>query len=197
MGQLVDIMHGILAETREVMAELLIIPEKQDHEQFPAINWAGLHDDQSDEAYGYLFLRDERNEWPVDGKTWLMGKISQQIELKRAWAGTETSPFSGEQMRRYERSVERFREQILLLMYITGGQPARGTEIIGLRMWNTGGGGTRNVFVDNGLINFVVLYHKNIRTTERAKAVSRFVPREVGLLLMWYMWLVLPFWQQV
>uniref|UniRef100_L7IS48 DNA 3'-5' helicase n=1 Tax=Pyricularia oryzae (strain P131) TaxID=1143193 RepID=L7IS48_PYRO1 len=103
----------------------------------------------------------------------------------------------GEQVRRYERSVERFREQILLLMHITGGQPARGTEIIGLRMWNTGGGGTRNVFVDNGLISFVVLYHKNIRTTERAKAVSRFVPREVGLLLMWYMWLVLPFWQQV
>nr|ACP42044.1 TLH5 [Pyricularia oryzae] len=197
MGQLVDIVHGMVAEAREVMAELLIMPEGQDHEQFPAINWAGLHDDQSDEAYGYSFLRDERNEWPVDGKTWLMGKISQQIELKRAWAGTEASPFSGEQVRRYERSVERFREQILLLMHITGGQPARGTEIIGLRMWNTGGGGTRNVFVDNGLISFVVLYHKNIRTTERAKAVSRFVPREVGLLLMWYMWLVLPFWQQV
>ena len=27
--------------------------------------------------------------------------------------------------------------------------------------------------------------------------MHRFLPREVGELLVWYLWLVLPFWQQI
>ena len=68
---------------------------------------------------------------------------------------------------------------------------------MGLRFRNTGQGGTRNIFVQRGMICFVVWYHKNMRSTDQAKVIHRVLPREVGELLVWYLWLVLPFWQQV
>ena len=68
---------------------------------------------------------------------------------------------------------------------------------MGLRFRNTGQGGVRNIFVQQGMVCFVVWYYKNMRSTDQAKVVHRFLPREVGELLVWYLWLVLPFWQQI
>ncbi|KJZ69304.1 hypothetical protein HIM_11298 [Hirsutella minnesotensis 3608] len=44
---------------------------------------------------------------------------------------------------------------------------------------------------------FVTSYHKGFRSTGQAKVIHRYMPREVGELLVWYLWLILPFWQQV
>lgn len=47
---------------------------------------------------------------------------------------------------------------------------------------------------------FVTMYHKGFRKSGDIKVIHRYLPREVGELLawyMWYMWLVLPFWQNV
>jgi hypothetical protein len=44
---------------------------------------------------------------------------------------------------------------------------------------------------------FVTSYHKSFRATGQAKVIHRYLPREVGELLVWYLWLVLPWWQQV
>ena len=68
---------------------------------------------------------------------------------------------------------------------------------MGLRFRNTGQGGVRKIFVQRRIVCFVVWYHKNMRSTDQAKVVHRFLPREVGELLVWYLWLVLPFWQQI
>ncbi|KAK4232713.1 DEAD-like helicase, partial [Achaetomium macrosporum] len=100
-------------------------------------------------------------------------------------------------VRRYGAAVERFREWMLVLMHMTGGMPARSWEILGIRHANTENGGVRNIFVDRGMVCFVISYHKTYRTTGRVKVIHRYVPREVGELLVWYLWLVLPFWQQV
>ncbi|KAG7405148.1 ATP-dependent DNA helicase Q5 [Fusarium oxysporum f. sp. rapae] len=43
----------------------------------------------------------------------------------------------------------------------------------------------------------VTLYHKGFRLTGQAKVIHRYLPRAIGELLVWYLWLVLPFWQQV
>lgn len=80
---------------------------------------------------------------------------------------------------------------------MTGGQPARAPELLGLRMWNTMNGGVRNIFIHEGMVCFVTMYHKAFRKSAEIKVIHRFLPREVGELLVWYMWLVLPFWQNV
>jgi hypothetical protein len=49
----------------------------------------------------------------------------------------------------------------------------------------------------HGLICFVAAYHKNYRSLEQVKIIHRYLPGEAGELFVWYMRLVLPFWQRV
>ena len=44
---------------------------------------------------------------------------------------------------------------------------------------------------------FVTTYHKNYRSSGKMKIIHRYLPREVGEVLLRYLWLVLPFWQAV
>ena len=80
---------------------------------------------------------------------------------------------------------------------LTGGQPARGTEILSVRTRNTAAGSVRNVFVEDGLVAFVTRYHKGYEMSAREKTVHRYLPREVGELLVRYLWLVDPFDQRM
>lgn len=108
-----------------------------------------------------------------------------------------TVPYQETAVRRYGKLVERFREGLLATMHMLGGMPARAWEILEIRHTNTAHGGARNVMVDRGMVMFVTLYHKNYRSAEQVKVIHRYLPREVGELVVWYLWLVLPFWQQV
>ena len=77
------------------------------------------------------------------------------------------------------------------------GAASAATEILGIRYKNTANGGARNIFINHGQVSWVTAYHKNFRQTNEAKVIHRFLPREVGELLVWYLWLVLPFWQKL
>jgi len=97
----------------------------------------------------------------------------------------------------YQQKVEQFQEKILLIMHMVRGQPARATELLGMRHANTKQGGLRNIFVNRGMMAFVTTYHKNYQQTGKIKIIHRYLPREVGELLFRYLWLVLPFWQAI
>ncbi|KAL0764703.1 hypothetical protein CaCOL14_012793 [Colletotrichum acutatum] len=81
-------------------------------------------------------------------------------------------------------------------VWLQGGRPGRATEIGGVRVANTVSGGVRNIFADNGMMCFVTSYHKGYRSSGQTKIIHRYVPREVGELLVCYLWLVLPFWRE-
>ena len=53
------------------------------------------------------------------------------------------------------------------------------------------------MFIDDGLVMFVTAYHKGYEFSEKTKLIQRFLPREVGELLVYYLWLVLPFWESI
>lgn len=56
--------------------------------------------------------------------------------------------------------VDYFLERLLLLVHLTSGQPARGTELVSLQHSNTRQGHHRSIFIENGLIGTVTSYHK-------------------------------------
>ena len=93
--------------------------------------------------------------------------------------------------------VIEFREKLIALMHITGGQPARGPEILSVRHSNTAKGGHRNIFIEDGMVVFVTRYHKGYAVSGDVKIIHRYLPREVGELVVWYLWLVLPFQQRL
>jgi hypothetical protein len=82
-------------------------------------------------------------------------------------------------------------------MHITGGQPARGPEIMSIRHSDTVKGGHRNIFIEDGMIVFATRYHKGYNVSGDVNIIHRYLPREVGELLVYYMWLVLPFQQRL
>jgi hypothetical protein len=98
-------------------------------------------------------------------------------------------------LQKYRRQVDRFLEHLLLLVHLTSGQPARGTEIISLRHVNTTH--YRNVFIEDGLVAIVTSYYKGYTCTGSTKIIYRYLPNEVSELLVYYLWLVLPFVKQI
>ncbi|KAN0066933.1 Protein of unknown function (DUF3505) domain containing protein [Elaphomyces granulatus] len=83
---------------------------------------------------------------------------------------------------RYMKAVVSFREKLMLLS---------------IRHTNTAGGRHRNVFVEKGYIAMATRYHKGNSATLSARIIHRYLPREVGELVVWYLWLVLPFQRQI
>ena len=89
--------------------------------------------------------------------------------------------------------VIEFRKLMLLLFHITGGQPARGREIVTIRVCNSMRGQTRNIFIEDGMVVFVTQYHKGFSHKGSIKIIHRYLPRTVGALYVYYEWLVRPF----
>jgi hypothetical protein len=55
----------------------------------------------------------------------------------------------------------------------------------------------RNVFVEDGLVSIVTSYHKGYTCTGTTKIIHRYLPREISELVVYYLWLILPFVQKM
>lgn len=84
-----------------------------------------------------------------------------------------------------------------MLIYLTSGQPARGTELTSLQYCNAAHGRRRNIFLENGLVTFVTFCYKGYGITNSTKIIHRYLPQELSELLVYYLWLVLPFCTQL
>jgi hypothetical protein len=88
----------------------------------------------------------------------------------------------------YFREVRLFKEELIVLCHMAGGAPARGTEVVSIRTEN---GETaraqRGVFIDNGMVELVTGYYKGYSKSGQAKMIHRYLPEEVGKLLVYYL----------
>lgn len=208
MAELSGFMHAVLQEARNIIAELTMCGSDGIH-ALPAIAWDDVYDDNSNDEVGYTFIKDSRNApWVEKGRGYVKRQLVQSRKRREAWLrrpeGNDQQasqplrhPYKEKTAREYGRSLDRFREKLLILMHMVSGQPARATEILTVRVENTANGGPRNIFASHGQMCFVTAYHKNFQQSDQVKIIHQFMPPEVGELLVWYIWLVLPFWQNV
>ena len=91
-----------------------------------------------------------------------------------------------ERIREYGEAMKVFREQLLVLMHMSGGQPARGTELVTVQYKNGADGDVRGLFIEDGAVVFVTIYSKTMRMSAKAKVIHRYLPREVGELAVYY-----------
>jgi superfamily II DNA helicase RecQ len=219
--QLTDLVQSLTLELRRTMRQLLLVErvegEKGGREKgkkrkrgggeeadamcvrapippIPTPNLSALEDDAGNVAIDYTFLADVRNRSILDGQSsWVLDRILGDPALRTEWMrGSDLRP---QAVARYGELVEQFRTKLLLLMHLTGGQPARAPEILSIRHCNTSYGGPRNIFLWKGLVCFATSYHKGYRSRQALKIIHRYLPDEVGVELVRYLWLVLPFWQ--
>jgi hypothetical protein len=146
-------------------------------------------------------LDDERNKFDVDGQWWLYERMYKEQRLRKQFIDESVGGPSGQvrkdEVDAYERQVERFQELLLILMHICGGQAARAPELLGMRWKNTEQGSICNIFIENGLVAFVTAYHKGYRSSGNIKIIHRYLPREIGELLIYYLWLIQPFYKKL
>lgn len=164
--------------------------------QFP---WEELIDNAADASIGHSFVSNLFQLLP-ESNGWTFRKIWTNTALRKVW--TEDNPESELQLMEkkawhYGNHLEEFLECLLFTIHLCGGQAARSLELLTLRHRNTANGGIRNILYDRGLIMLVAGYHKGFSKTERVKVIHRFLPREVSVLVIYYLWLVLPFWEDM
>ncbi|KAG9196738.1 hypothetical protein G6514_006694, partial [Epicoccum nigrum] len=181
MAQFRSMIHGLAAESRRLMMEELLMGSMKGAPPTPSVPWDSLRDNPTDQRDGFNFLKDPRTRMPVDGQFWLYDRVGQGDAVRDRFLkrGTQSGVNSSE-VERYMDQVIAFREKLVVLMHITGGQPARGTEMMSVRHSNTIEGGHRNIFIEDGMVVFATRYHKGYKVSSDIKIIHRYLPREVG-----------------
>lgn len=160
-----------------------------------------LEDNWDEQAPGHSFLHDIRNTGVIDDhRDWLMMQISRREDLYRMVVQHDPDQdTTGHQVRsifaqEYEVAVQQFLGYLSVLMHKGSGQPGRSTEFLGTRWQNKWeGGATRNIFVHDGYLLFLLTYHKAESRTHASRFPVRFLLPEVGHLLVQFLTLIMPF----
>ena len=76
---------------------------------------------------------------------------------------------------------------------MTEGQPAQTPKLLSIRHSNSIRGEYRNIFIEDGMVVIITRYHKGYYVRGQEKIIHRYLPREVGELLVYFEWLVRPF----
>ena len=106
----------------------------------PKIDMERIFDNAAEMTENWSFLQDTRNVWEVNGERWMWDRVCKERRLrKRFIEGSLREVRHREDIRWKEKEVEdwfrmvkRFKEELFVLVYLTGGIPARGTEIISI-----------------------------------------------------------------
>ncbi|GAB7336620.1 hypothetical protein MBLNU13_g10315t1 [Cladosporium sp. NU13] len=185
---------------QRLLEEIIMLhPEENREDVVPPLHLHTVRDNPTVTDNSWNFLQDNRNKASLpDRSTWMLRRVLDNEWLRDEFVSTDTYSkveWKPKALQGYRRQVDCFLEHLLLLVHLTSGQPARGTEIISLRHVNTIH--HRNLFVEDGLVAIVTSYHKGYTCTGSTKIIHRYLPREVGELLVYYLWLILPFAKQV
>jgi hypothetical protein len=80
-----------------------------------------------------------------------------------------------------------------MLIYYISSQPTRLTKVLSLMCENLSVAGIRNLFLFGGLVALVPQYYKGYHVNKTPCIAYCYLPRRVGSLLVWYLWLVRPY----
>ena len=203
MLRLRDFVRIEVHKAQTQLEELLLLHPDESREDLGVdFRMHRVTDNASESRQQWNFLQLELNRsGPLPSRdTWLFERVLDNEWLKDEFLRTDKAgaqAWRPSVVEKYKTKVDKFLEILLLLVHITGGQPARGTEILSLRYVNTICGYHRNIFTDHGVVNTVTTYHKGYNVTGSIKIIYRFLPKEIGELVIYYLWLVLPFCQQL
>ena len=203
IGDIRSVVHGLLAVVREQLVEqqLLFPPSTNPMDWRPAglpqFHVAQIRDNHATMDEGWSFWKDVRNEWPVDGERYMGMRLFEEGPVRerfvRRQSGLEIE-YDDDAVAQYLRAVRKFKEKLIVLVHMSAGAPARSTELTSMQCENGKyARSQRGVFIDDGLVMFVTAYHKGYSASQSKKIVHRYVPHEVGEVVIYYLWFVRPF----
>jgi hypothetical protein len=187
---------------QQQLRELLLVHPDEDLEAVvPDIRLRDLKDNLACADKGWNFLQDERNRSIfAGGDKKLLDRVLSQDWLRDEFL--EMDPQDNvkwriERAQAYLQQVISLLLRLALLIQLSWGSPARARELFSLLHSNTSFGHRRSIGVEDGMVGTVTTYHKGYSVSGCTKIIHRYLPREVGKLLMYFLWLVLPFYHHV
>ena len=192
-------LHGLVHSTRTILYDEILFRSITKSRDIPEIPWEKIHENPLDNTPFSNFLHNPQSDLDISRpQDWLFNRISLNIDLiSRFEIPGEDFHWNLKRLETYFESISLFIEKLLILIHISGGQPARAPEILSLQYSNSIKSGLRNIFYENGLICFVTYYHKGYSISNSTKIIHRYLPREIGELLVYYLWLIVPFLQRI
>lgn len=141
---------------------------------------------------GYSFTTDPRNKDILKESQALFSHVFNSRELRTEFFEGSRGGVRPLRLRQYLEQVVAFVERLLFLVHITGGQPARATELNSIHLVNVTTV-TRSVFWKYETIVFNIRYNKTRASNNRDAFVPRFLPPEVSQLFLVYLVYIKPF----
>jgi hypothetical protein len=180
----------------------LLHDEERREDVIPTFELRQLKDDPTKDAKGWSFLEDPRNKGILpDGRRWMLDRVLETDWLRAEFVEVRKKDskvvWKTAAVKQYVSKINCFLERLLLVVHLTAGQPARGTEILSLRYRNTVHGHHRSIFIEDGLVSTVTAYHKGYNIVGSTKIIHRYLPKEVSELVVYYLWFILPFWRKL
>jgi superfamily II DNA helicase RecQ len=217
MQQLRSMIHGMIASAQQhIWAKLMLLQVDGEGAivanttELPVIRWDRLVDNAAEKRVGWSFMDDARNTGATsveDPRRWLEQRLKSERAIRSQFIDVEATRSAlaqgrgavwvKDRVQAYGRAMKEARRMLAALVYMTGGAPPRGTELVTVQYRNSANGDSRGIFIEDGLVVFVTKYHKNVGQTGKGKVVHRYMPREVGALVVYYLWFASPFWHQI
>lgn len=153
----------------------------------PNFDLSRLHDDMSVTKQGYSFVQDPRNNLAI-----------KYLELStQACLDSENGLMSGESwntnaVRHYLDQDHELLKQLGLIMYLSGGQAPRSTELFSIECEN-GPATSRGLYIHDGALCYVTRHSKSRRTTNEEFQVARYLPPCASQVLVAYLVYIRPF----
>jgi hypothetical protein len=127
---------------QELEGLLLLHPDEARDDVVPQVLLHCLQDNHSNGMKGWNFLQDKRNADQLEqgGNRWLLDRVLENEWLRDkmlAISPESQLQWKNKAVQAYFDKVDAFLERLLLLIHMTGGQPPRGTELVGLQHSNS------------------------------------------------------------
>ena len=189
-------LFGRIDSTRDILFKELLFSSLNN---IPEIPWPRIFDNPLDNTGFSNFIDNPRTDFGLENSNqWLFNRISENSNLSSRFflSGPEIT-WNTKELSEYTKSIRVFLEKLLVLFLISGGQPPRAPELLSLRSTNSTKTGLRNIFIEGGYVYFVTYYYKGYSISGGTRLIYRYLPREVGELLVYYLWLIYPFYSRI
>ncbi|KAF2218117.1 hypothetical protein BDZ85DRAFT_208831, partial [Elsinoe ampelina] len=143
--------HGLLATCwRRMRIDLMRLGEEDKKgQELPSLELRNLQDSPGEMREGFSFLTLQSNQWSVDGSSWLAQRLLRYIGRPQ---GSKGFLLNQDAVKEWVSQLRKFKEELFVLVHLTGGAPARGTEIVSIKCQNGPDGRIgRGIFLDRGL----------------------------------------------
>lgn len=132
--------------------------------------------------------------WNADGKSsiWFEKVESRPDQIGSSNSFPKKYIVNEAVSRRWLHRAQILQKILLALLHVTGGGPARGTEIATYLVRNTSES-QRSIFVLQGYMNIIARYNKTQACTQKMKPIIRMLPLSVSRLFLLYLLVVKPF----